>query len=84
MKGKNLLVRQIMAQQTKVKAWEIVETKINILSFAMPKYITLGLVFNLIPILQSHHLDESVFLLCTQLCFFGLYHCPYPLRGALN
>ena len=84
MKGKNLLVRQIVAQQTKVKVWEIVGTKINILSFAMPKYITLGLVFNLIPILQSHHLNESVFLLCTQLCIFGLYHSPYPLRGALN
>ena len=63
MKGKNLLVRQIVAQQTKVKAWEIVGTKISILSFAMPKYITLGFVFNLIPILQSGHLDESVFLL---------------------
>ena len=84
MKGKNLLVRQIVAQATKVKAWEIVGTKISILSFAMPKYITLGFVFNLISILQSGHLDESVFLLATQFCLFGLYHCPYPLRVALN
>ena len=51
MKGKNLLVRQIVAQATKVKAWEIVGTKISTLSFAMPKYITLGFVFNLISIL---------------------------------
>ena len=63
MKGKNLLVRQIVAQATKVKVWEIVGTKIGILSFAMPKYITLGFVFNLISILQSGHLNESVFLL---------------------
>ena len=63
MKGKILCVRQIVAQATKVNAWEIVGTKIGILSFAMPKYITLGFVFNLILILQSGHLDESVFLL---------------------
>ena len=63
MKGQNLLVCQIVAQGTKVKVWEIVVTKISILSFVMPKYITLIFGFNFIPILQSGHLDESVFLL---------------------
>ena len=63
MKGKILLVRQIVAQATKVKVWEIVGTKISIFSFAMPKYITLGFAFNLISILQSGHLNELVFLL---------------------
>ena len=79
-----MLVRQIVAQATKLKLWEIVGTKISVLSFAMPMYITLDFVFNLISILQSGHLDELVFLLATQFCLFGLYHCLYPLRVALN
>jgi hypothetical protein len=62
MKGQILLVSQIVAQGTKVKAWEIVVTKVGILSFVMQKYRTLVFGINLISILQSGHLDESVFL----------------------
>ena len=79
-----MLVCQIVAQRTKIKVWEIVVTKIGIFSFVPQKYRTLVFVVNLISILQSGHIDESVFLLATQFCLFGLYHCPYPLRDALN
>ena len=84
MKGQILLVRQIVAQGTKVKSWEFVVTKISILSFVVRKYRSLVLVIDLISILQSRHLDESVFLLVLGLASFGLYHCLYPSGHALN
>ena len=84
MKGQILLVCQIVAQRTKIKAWEIVVTKVGILSFVTQKYRTLVFVVNLISILQSGHIDESVFLLALRFASFGLYHCPYPLGDAFN
>ena len=36
MKGRIFLVSQIVAQGTKVKAWEILVTKVDILPFVMP------------------------------------------------
>ena len=51
---------QIVAQETKIKVWEIVVTKVSILHFVMQKYKTLVFVINLISILQSSHLNESV------------------------
>jgi hypothetical protein len=64
-KVKILLVSQIVAQGTKIKAWEIVVTKVGILSFVMQKHRTLVFGINLISILQSSHLSESVFLKVT-------------------
>ena len=84
MKGQILLVSQIVAQGTKIKAWEIVVTKVSILSFVMQKYKTLVLVINLISILQSGHLDESVLLQVLNFCSFCLYHSLYPSGHALN
>ena len=61
-KGQNLLVSQITAQGTKVKACEFYRTKIDTLSFVIPKYRTLVPAIGLIYILQLGTLDESVFL----------------------
>ena len=36
MKGQIFLVSQIAAQGTKIKAWDILVTKVDILSFVMP------------------------------------------------
>ena len=47
-KGQNLLVSQITAQGTKVKAYEFYGTKIDILSFVIPKYRTLVPAIDLI------------------------------------
>ena len=84
MKGQIFLVSQIVAQGTKVKPWEFVVTKIAISFIEIQKYRTLVLVINLISILQSGHLDESVLLLVHGFASFGLYHYPYPHRHALN
>ena len=84
MKGQILLVSQIVAQGTKIKAWEIVVTKISILFFVMQKYRTLVFVINLISILQSGHLNESVLLLVLGLGSFCLYHSLYPSGHALK
>ena len=61
-KGQILLVSQIVAQRTKVKALEIVVTKIGIFSLVIPKYRTLAFTTDLISILQYGTLDESVLL----------------------
>ena len=68
MKGQNLLVCQIVAQGTKVKAWEILVTKIGILFFVVQKFRTLVFVINLISTLQFGQLDESVFLPTVKSC----------------
>jgi len=82
--GQNLLVSQIMAQRTKVNPREILRTKVDIVSFAMPNFRTSVLANHLIYSLQSSRLDGSVFLLVLGLGPFGLYHCPYPSGLALN
>ena len=61
-KGQNLLVSQITAQGTKVKACEFYKTKIDTLSFATPKYRTLVPAIGFIYILQWATHNESVFL----------------------
>ena len=77
MKGQNSLVSQIVAQGTKIKPWEFVVTKTGILSIIMHKYRTLVLVINLISILQSGHLNESVLLLVHTWCH-------NPMHGLLD
>ena len=52
MKGQILLVSQIVAQGTKIKLWEIVVTRVGILSTIMQDYRTLVFVIDLISILQ--------------------------------
>ena len=76
MKGQILLVSQIMAQGTKIKPWEIVVTKIGLLFTIKQNYRTLVFVNNLISILQSSHLGESVLLPAPPL---GFIMAPIPL-----
>ena len=83
-KGQILLMSQIVAQETKGKAWKFVVTKTSILSSVMWKYRTLVFGINLILVLQSSHLNESVFLLILGLGSFGLYYCLYPPGHTLN
>jgi len=61
-KGQNLLVSQITAQGTKVKACEFYRTKIDMLSFVTPKCRTLVPAIGFIYILQWSTHSESVFL----------------------
>ena len=61
-KGQNLLVSQITAQGTKVKACEFYRTRIDTLSFVTPKYRTLVPAIGFIYILQWATHSESVFL----------------------
>ena len=84
MKGQFFLVSQIVAQGTKLKLWEFVVTKLGILFINIQKYRTLVLVINLISILQSGHLDESVLLLVHGFASFALYHCPHAHRHTLS
>ena len=51
-----------MAQGTKVKAWEIVVTKVGILSFVVPNIKHVPLFVDFILTLEWGPLDESVFL----------------------
>jgi len=62
-KGQILLVGQITAQGTKINSWEIMVTKLGILSFVVPnsKYSTCFV--DLILTLEWVPLDQSVFLL---------------------
>ena len=61
-KGQNLLVSQITAQGTKVKACEFYGTKMDTLSFVTPKHRTLVPAIDFIYILQWATHSESVFL----------------------
>src|SRR5258706_1737618 len=83
-KGQISLVRQIAAQITKVNPWEICITKVDILSFVIPKYRSLVNTIVLIYILQYGTLDGTVFLLVLGLGPFGLYHSLCPSGHALN
>ena len=84
MEGQILLVTQFVAQGTKVNPWEIQNTRVDIVSFVLPKFRNSVSANNLIYSLQSGRLNESVFLLVLSLGLFGLYHYPYPSGLALN
>ena len=58
-----MLVSQIVAQGTKVNPWDILKTKVDIVSFVIPKFRNSVPANNLIYSLQSIRLNESVFLL---------------------
>ena len=62
-KGQILLVGQITAQGTKENSWEILVTKLGILSFAVPNSKYLALFVDLILTLEQRPLNQSVFLL---------------------
>jgi len=79
-----LLVSQVTAQGTKVKACEFYRTKVDTLSFVTPKYRTLVPAIGLIYILQLGTLDESVFLPGLGFPLFALYRWPYPSGHAPN
>ena len=62
-KGQILLVGQITAQGTEVNSWEILVTKLGILSFVVPNSKYLALFVDLILTLEQAPLSQSVFLL---------------------
>ena len=64
---------QIVAQGTKIKAWEIVVTKVSILSFVMPNIKHIPLFVDFILTLEWGPVNESVFLLA------GGFHLSQPL-----
>ena len=61
-KGQILLVRQIVAQRTKVNLWEFVVVKADITSFVVPNNKHLAFFVDLILTLGWDPLDELVFL----------------------
>ena len=77
-KGQNLLVSQITAQGTKVKACEFYKTKIDTLSFATPKYRTLVPAIGFIYILQWGTHNESVFFAHIEIGSDHTYHRRKP------
>ena len=62
MKGQKFLVSQIVAQGRKIKSWEILVTKLDILSFVVPNIKHVSLFVDFISTLEQSWVNESVFL----------------------